>query len=51
MDEEYFLARMRSSLGMAQKARDGAVRLIHYELAGRYSVWAVDQHASKRIGS
>lgn len=42
MDREYLLARMAASLEMARKADDSIVRLIHYELAGRYSVAAAD---------
>ena len=50
MDEDYLLSRMHASLAMARKAQDGAVRLIHYDLAGRYCVRAADRQVSKRIG-
>lgn len=41
MDKNYFLSRMNASLEMARKAENSAIRLIHYELAGRYSVAAL----------
>lgn len=41
MDEAYFIGRMRASLEMAQNAAGSTARLIHFELAGRYSVAAV----------
>ena len=41
MDETYFLCRMRASLEMARRATGSAARLIHFELAGRYSVAAI----------
>lgn len=41
MDESYFICRMRASLDMARKAAGSAARLIHFELAGRYSVAAI----------
>ena len=41
MDKEYLLSRMRTSMAMALKADNSAVRLIHLDLAGRYSVAAV----------
>lgn len=40
MDEAYFICRMRASLEMARKAAGSAARLIHFELAGRYSIAA-----------
>ena len=40
MDQKYWLPRKRSSLVSAQEATDSEARLIHYELAGRYSVRA-----------
>lgn len=40
MDKEYWLARKRVSLKAAQNAISADSRLIHYDLAGRYSVKA-----------
>jgi hypothetical protein len=42
MEQAHWLSRKRASIAMAQKAVSGAARLIHYELAGRYSVKAAD---------
>lgn len=38
MDQEYLIARMRASLAMARSAAESAARLVHFELAGRYSL-------------
>lgn len=40
MDKAYLLARMDAALAMAGKAKDAAVKLIHLDMAGRYSVAA-----------
>lgn len=42
MDEAYFIRRMRASLEMARNAAGSAARLIHFELAGRYSLAAAE---------
>jgi hypothetical protein len=42
MEQAYWLSRKRASIAMAQKAVGAAARLIHYDLAGRYSVKAAD---------
>jgi hypothetical protein len=42
MEQAHWLSRKRASLAMAKKAATGSSRLIHYELAGRYSVKAAD---------
>ena len=42
MEQAYWLGRKRASLAMAQKAVSAAARLVHYDLAGRYSVKAAD---------
>jgi hypothetical protein len=42
MEQAHWLNRKRASIGMAEKAASAEARLIHYELAGRYSVKAVD---------
>jgi hypothetical protein len=41
MEQAYWLSRMRASLDMARAATTEA-RLIHYDLAGRYSIKAAD---------
>jgi hypothetical protein len=38
MEKAYWLSRKRASLKLAQDAASSAARLIHYDLAGRYSV-------------
>lgn len=40
MDQQYFMSRVHASLVLAAKATDSRVRLIHLDLAGRYSVAA-----------
>ena len=37
METAYWLGRKRASLANARAATSGQARLIHYELAGRYS--------------
>ena len=41
MEQAYWLGRKRASLRMAQNAAGGEARLVHYDLAGRYSVKAM----------
>jgi hypothetical protein len=45
MEQAHWLNRKRASIGMAEKAISAEARLIHYELAGRYSVKAA--HAAR----
>lgn len=40
MENRYWIARKRAAMAMARKAVSGEAKLIHYELAGRYSVKA-----------
>ena len=40
MEKQYWLGRKRSAMAMARAATAGESRLIHYELAGRYSLKA-----------
>ncbi len=40
MDKEYWLGRKRAAMRMARAAATSEARLIHYELAGRYSIRA-----------
>ena len=42
MDQTYWLKRKRSSLAKAQSATHSQARLIHFDLAGRYSVKAAN---------
>jgi hypothetical protein len=42
MEQAHWLKRKRASIGMAEKSVSAEARLIHYELAGRYSVKAAD---------
>ena len=40
METEYWLSRKRATLKLAQNAVSSEARLVHYDLAGRYSVKA-----------
>lgn len=40
MEKQYWIGRKRAALEMARAATDAEARLIHYDLAGRYSVRA-----------
>jgi hypothetical protein len=40
MDKKYWIGRKRSAVAMARQATSAEARLIHYELAGRYSIKA-----------
>ena len=46
MGQIYWLKRQRSALGMARGAEDADTRLIHYEMAGRYSIMAAQSVAA-----
>ena len=41
MEKAYWLSRKRASLKLAQDATSSQARLVHYDLAGRYSVKAI----------
>ena len=41
MEQAYWLGRKRASLRMARDAVSSEARLVHYDLAGRYSVRAM----------
>ena len=41
MEKAYWLSRKRASLKLAQNAAGSEARLIHYDLAGRYSLKAM----------
>jgi len=40
VEKEYWLSRQRASLELARSAAGSQARLVHYDLAGRYSVKA-----------
>jgi hypothetical protein len=40
MEKKYWLGRKRAAMAMARGAATAETRLIHYELAGRYSIKA-----------
>lgn len=40
MEKQYWTGRKRSAMAMAHNAVTSQARLIHYELAGRYSIMA-----------
>lgn len=40
MEQAYWLGRKRASLQLAQGAASSRARLVHYDLAGRYSLKA-----------
>ena len=40
MEKAYWLSRKRASLKLAQNAASAEARLVHYDLAGRYSIKA-----------
>jgi hypothetical protein len=41
VEKAYWLGRKRASLKLAQNAASAAARLVHYDLAGRYSLKAM----------
>jgi hypothetical protein len=41
MEKAYWLSRRRASLKLAQNASSSRARLVHYDLAGRYSLKAM----------
>ena len=41
MEKAYWLSRKRASLKLAQNAASSEARLVHYDLAGRYSLKAM----------
>jgi len=40
MEKKYWIGRKRAAMAMARAATDAEARLIHYDLAGRYSIKA-----------
>lgn len=47
-DHSYFLRRMHAAVAMARAAASSTARLIHFDLAGRYSVMAARARAGTR---
>ena len=50
MEQAYWLKRQRSAVAMAVKAGEADTRLIHYDLAGRYSIMAAQSVATASAG-
>jgi hypothetical protein len=50
MENAYWLGRKRASLANARAASGAVARLIHYELAGRYSVKAANSAEIHPLG-
>ena len=48
MEKAYWLGRKRTSLKSAQNAVNAQARLIHYDLAGRYSLKALSAETQAR---
>jgi len=48
MDKAYWLRRKQASLRMARNAASSRARLIHFDLAGRYSVNAMSAENSAK---
>jgi hypothetical protein len=48
MQKAYWLGRKRASLKAAQSALNSEVRLVHYDLAGRYSLNALAAETQAR---
>jgi len=42
MEKRYWIGRKHAAMGMARGAVSAEVRLIHYDLAGRYSIKAAE---------
>lgn len=51
MDKTYWLRRKRAAMAAARAAATAESRLIHYELAGRYSIRAAYAQAGTAPGS
>jgi hypothetical protein len=45
MEQRYWIGRKRAAMVMARGAASADLRLLHYELAGRYSIKAAQCHA------
>jgi hypothetical protein len=42
MERRYWIARMHAAMNMARRAATAKARLIHFDLAGRYSIKAAE---------
>jgi hypothetical protein len=42
MEKKYWIGRKRAAMAMARRASSSEARLIHYDMAGRYSIKAAD---------
>lgn len=42
MERKYWIRRMHAAMAMARRARTAESRLVHYDLAGRYSIKAAN---------
>jgi hypothetical protein len=51
MEKTYWIGRKRAAMGMAKGAQSAEARLIHYDLAGRYSILAAQCVAAASPGS
>ena len=51
MEIGYWLGRERASLANARNATGAEARLIHYELAGRYSIKAANSVSAQSVGA
>ena len=49
MEKTYWLRRKRAAMAMARAAKTSESRLIHYDMAGRYSIRAA--HAPESIAA
>jgi hypothetical protein len=45
MEQAYWLGRKRASMKLAEAASNSIARLVHYDLAGRYSLKAMSAEA------
>ena len=50
MENKYWIGRKRAAMGMARAAMTSEARLIHYDLAGRYSIKAAQCPAFAAVG-
>lgn len=50
MEQKYWLKRQRSALGMARGAEAAETRLVHYEMAGLYSIMAAQSAGATPTG-
>lgn len=51
MEKTYWIGRKRAAMAMARGADSSVARLIHYDLAGRYSVKAAGAEGAAEVTS